>query len=197
MLVGKRCRRRARLHGLPSPVHQIDGVFAPGQEHHGLRHLQATAHHMVGEHPPAQLGVRRRGVLAHRERGVEQQHALRGPRCQIPALGHRASQVGGHLLVHVAKAGGQLAASGHGKRQPHGLPRPVIRVLAQDDHLHVRRRGERKRVKDIVLRRIDGLLIPHSLHLRQQLLRGFAHLVGRGIKPRAHVLVRAHGTSFL
>ena len=81
--------------------------------------------------------MRRRLVRAHGQHGVEQQHALFGPAVEIARSGNGRARIVVHLLEYVDQRGRERHAVADRKAQSVGLPRPVIRVLSDDDHFQI------------------------------------------------------------
>jgi hypothetical protein len=164
----RRAQRRQRRgvvgtqHQVP-PVRRNDGALAlrmraPEHEHHRARPFGHVADDGVGQYLPALARVAGGLALFHRERGVEQQHAVRAHLHQTAAGlrkgGRRRAQVALQFLEDVAQRGRQRHAGRHRKRQPLGLAPAVVGVLPQDDHAHLVGRREFQRAQRA--RRKDG-----------------------------------------
>ncbi|MNM89882.1 hypothetical protein D3C81_1021240 [compost metagenome] len=97
---------------------------------------------MVGEAFPAPALMRAGLALFHGQHRVEQQHALLRPGNQIPVVRTRNAQVGFDLFIDVEQRWRHRHARRHRETQAMRLALAVIRVLAQDHHLHLlERRG--------------------------------------------------------
>lgn len=185
------CRSCPRgSHGL---FHHLDGVGSPGKKHDGLGELAAAPDDVIRERLPAELAVGVCGVLAHREGGVEQKDSLPGPVAEVACRRLRASEVCHKLLVDVAQAGWELLVSVDREGESHRLPRPVVGVLPQDDDAHVAGGGPCQRVEDVLLGRVDDLLVAHPLHLMEQPFGRARDVLGRIAQPGVNVLVLVHG----
>ncbi len=91
----------------------------------------------------------------HAQAAVEQENALPRPGGQIAAFWRRHTAVCLQLRQDIAQRRRQLHARLHGKGQPVGLPRLVIRVLPQDHDPHRLRRCEPEGGEQRLPRRID------------------------------------------
>ena len=103
---------------------------------------------------------------AHGERGVEQQYALPGPTGQVSVRGHRLAKVIVNLLEDIDERGRHHDAFRHREAQPHGLARLMVRILADDDNLHLIKRREVESIEDKVSGRIARtilILLPHGI----------------------------------
>ena len=165
-------------------------VVAPAP---GLGELAAAPDDVVRERLPAELAVGVCGVLAHREGGVEQKDPLPGPVAEVARRRRFASEVCHKLLVDIAQAWRKPLVPVDREGEAHRLSRAVVGVLPKDDRAHVLGRGPGQRVQDVLLGRVDDLLVAHLLDLLQQLL-GRARDVLRGIaQPGVHVAIHFHG----
>ena len=142
------------------------GMAAPEHENHRARILghDPPGHHMddgVGQGLPAQPGVGPGPAQLRGQHGIEQQHALARPAPEVSggvaALCGILPKVPGDLLEDIAQRGRRGHPVGHGKGQPVGLSRAVVRVLSQDDHAHGLGRGQLQGVKDLTARRAQGV----------------------------------------
>ena len=74
----------------------------------------------------------------HRQRGIEQQCALCRPMLQIAVMGGQGNtEVIRYLLKNIYQRGRRRNTLLHGERKPVRLTRPVVRVLAEDNHFYV------------------------------------------------------------
>lgn len=90
---------------------------------------------------PALSAVGAGGTLPDAEDPVEQQDALPGPGAQVAVDACREPEIGLKLPVNVdqtARNGARAAV--HRERQPDGMPRRGVRILAHDQHPHARQR---------------------------------------------------------
>ena len=142
----------------------LPGRRPPQDEHHGLGFGIDGGNDTVGEALPTLTLMRGRLMGAHRERGVQQQHALAGPRFQIAMLGCRDTEIGSQFLVDVDQRRGRSHPPTHTEAQAVRLPRSVVGVLSQDEYAHVRIRGEMQRRKHLVLGRIHRMHCPLAGH---------------------------------
>jgi uracil-DNA glycosylase len=97
------------------------------------------------------------------QRIVEQQHALPRPVLEVAVHAPRHPEVALELLVDVDQRRRHLHPVGHREAQPVRLPRPVVRVLPEDDDLDLIERGQLERAQPLAARRVDrppvGLLL--------------------------------------
>ena len=103
---------------------------------------------------------------AHRERRVEQQHALARPRLEVAVVGHvrrRGRRASSRWML--TSDGGIGHARAHREAQAVGLARAVVRVLAEDQHPRRRVRREVERGEHLVVGRVHG--VPASLRRRR------------------------------
>lgn len=100
------------------------------------------ADHGISELLPAASSMRCRLMSAHRQTGIQQEHALFGPAREIAMLGRgsKGGNVSGELLVDVEETGWEGTHGGwHRKAQPHGLSIIVVGILTDDDHFDLRK----------------------------------------------------------
>ena len=107
-------------------VVSISGFFlradaAPQDEHDPLGLGVDGADHLVGERLPPLALVRGGLPGAHRERGVEQQHALTRPRLEVAVVGRLDAEVGAELGVDVGERRRDADPALHREAQPVGL----------------------------------------------------------------------------
>src|SRR3546814_15683565 len=100
---------------------------------------------MVGEAFPAFALMRTGQPGLYREHRVEQQHALPCPWQQAAVVGRRDAQIALNLGKDIAQRGRYRHSRWYRKAQSVRLPRPVVRVLTEDNHLH-RVKRDRKSV---------------------------------------------------
>ena len=136
----------------------------------------------IGKEAPAQLLVTVCHVGSNRERSIKQQYTLFGPACQVSIGRHRLAKVIVNLLKNIDERRGHHHTFRHGETQSHGLTRLVIRILTDDDNLHLVKRREVESIEDKMSGRIarpmliflsDGigkLLEIRSLKLRLKIL---------------------------
>lgn len=166
---------------------------SPGEKHDGLGELAAALDDVVRERLPAELAVGVCGVLAHREGGVEQKDPLPGPVAEVARRRRVASEVCHKLLVDVAQAWRKPLVPVDREGEAHRLSRAVVGVLPKDDRAHVLGRGPGQRVQDVLLGRVDDLLVAHLLDLLQQLLGRARDVLGGIAQPGVHVAIHFHG----
>ena len=90
----------------------------------------------------------------HGERGVEQQHALFSPACEVAAFGHGCAEVLLYLLEDVLQRRRERHTVVHGEAESLCLSLLMVRILPNDDHLHLVEGTEVEGVEDEVARRI-------------------------------------------
>ena len=105
---------------------------SPEDEHDPLGLGVDSPDHLIGEGLPALVVVGGGLPGTHRERGVEQQDALAGPRLEVAVVGRLDAQIGTQLGVDVGERGRDPDATLHREAQPVGLARAVVRILAED-----------------------------------------------------------------
>ena len=135
-----------------------DGVVAPKDEDEVLALLRQGADGGVGELFPAVARVRGGLSGAHCQRGIEEQHPFPSPFLEIARARHGHAEVVVQLLEDILQAGRERHTVGHREREAVGLSRAVVRVLTQDDHLHLVERREVEGVEDQGTRGIYGIL---------------------------------------
>ena len=102
----------------------------------------------VSEHVPTQFRMAARSAFLDGQAGVKQQHAALRPGQQRTRSGRRQTQVAAQFLEDVAQAGRNGHTGRDRERQAVGLPRPVVRVLAQDQHPGLRQWRQLHRTED-------------------------------------------------
>lgn len=118
------------------------GIAAPEHKHQMLALAVEAADDGVGKRfPPAAL-MRTGTVGLHRQGGVEQQHALLGPAAQTAALGSGPPEVVLDFLENILQRRGLRHAVGHRETEALGLPRLMVGVLPDDDHLDAAERAQ-------------------------------------------------------
>ena len=143
-------------------------ICAPQNEDHE-RFVVHRANDFVGERLPASSLVRRRLAGAHGERGVEQQHSAAGPRLQVAVPWWLHTEIVAQLFEDVGERRRHRDAVLHREAQAVRLPGPVVRILPENQHLHVGIRSTVQRGKDLIVRRIHGVLLALVAHERLQL----------------------------
>ena len=87
-------------------------------------------------------------VALHGQHRVQQKDALLGPLRQITVSGRCDAQAVFDLFVNVAQAGRQGDVARHAEAEPHGLPRVVVGILSENNHLHLVDRCSIVRIED-------------------------------------------------
>ena len=153
------------VHGLEHEVLPLvyerclaSGVAAPEDEYEVLAVGAEGLYRGVGELFPSFALVAGSLVCPHGERGVEQQHSLLGPARQIACRGDWCAQVELYLLENVLQGGRERHSVAYGEAEPVGLARLVVRVLADDYHLHVVERTEVEGVEYLAAWRETGVV---------------------------------------
>lgn len=94
----------------------------------------------------------------HGERRIKEEHTLPRPRLEIAVGRDRASaEIAHNLFINILQRGWHCHLFWHGEAEAVGLPRAVIRILAQDDHLYLVEGAELEGVKDEFRRRVDSV----------------------------------------
>ena len=112
----------------------------------------------IGELFPAVVRVRSSLPCPYRQRGIEQQHALTCPLLKIARARDGHADVVVQLLEDVLQTRWERNAIGHRKREAMRLSRAMIRVLAENDHLHLIERRKVERIENQWPRRKNGIL---------------------------------------
>ena len=105
---------------------------------------------LVGERLPSLALVRGGLPGPHGQRGVEQQHALACPALEVAVRRDGRRRGRRQLLVDVDQRRRDAHPALHREAQPVGLPRAVVRILAEDHHLGVGVRREVQRGEHLV-----------------------------------------------
>ena len=113
-----------------SPQHIDDMVTLRGKRMNGC----------IGECLPSQRGMAVGKMCPHRECGIEQQHPLLRPSGKVSRLGNRTAQGIVYLLEDVLQRRRERHPVLHREAQSMRLSRLMIRVLADDYHLHLLKR---------------------------------------------------------
>ena len=138
----------------------------------------------IGERLPAPVLVRAGLMGADSQRRVEQQYALVCPAQQVAARGHRLAEVALDFLEDIQKRRRVRHTVLHREAESMRLPRFVIRVLPEDDDLHLVERTVGKGVEDIRSRRIDRLrlvFLPDEIRQSHEIV--LFELVGKSGLP--------------
>ena len=165
-------RKRRGVYGLQNAVARGVGngplalrVAAPEHVDDALPALVDGLHDGVGEGLPAVARMRGGLVLAYGEHRVEQQHPLLGPAVKVAARGVGRPRVVAHLLEDVLQRRREGDAVAHREAEPVGLPRTVVGVLPDDDHLEPLEGALVEGAEDVAAARIDasrGVLLAHE-----------------------------------
>ena len=140
---------------------------------------------------------------AHRQHAVQQAHALLAPRRQVARRRSGNAHVLAQLAENVDERLGQRHARVHRKRQPHCMPRCRIRVLPDNQNLHLVERvcegAENVRARrQVSVPRLDfggqhcAQLVDATLHRSQSPSPARINQLGQ----RARI-VFTHGTSLM
>lgn len=99
-------------------------------------------------------------VCTHGERGVEQQNPLVCPACEVALCGRYGSaKVAIDLFDDIHQRWGHFYALWHRETQSVGLSGFMVRVLPQDDHLHLVERSVVEGSKDATPGRVTDMLL--------------------------------------
>lgn len=96
----------------------LAGLGAPEQEHHGLVLPVQFPEHRIGELLPAQVLMGQGLMGPDGENGIEQQHALPGPVCEIAGAVHGLLQFIGQFRIHIGQGRRDFSVSGTEKANP-------------------------------------------------------------------------------
>ena len=93
-------------------------------------------------------------MSADRQNRIEHHNALLRPLDQITVVRDVTPEIIVKLLVDIYEGRRDLNSRLHGKRESVSLPRLVVRVLSQNDHLHLIQRCKMEGIKNVPCRRI-------------------------------------------
>ena len=93
-------------------------------------------------------------MSADRQNRIEHHDALLRPLDQITVVRDVTPEIIMKLLVDIYKGRGDLNSRLHGKREPVSLSRLMIRILPENNHLHLVQRRKMKGIENIPCRRI-------------------------------------------
>ena len=166
MVVAKETVVGAERRGVGGAEHAVtrgvdDGTLllrigSPEDEYEVVALLAEDADDSIGEHLPAAALMRTRIVGLHGERGVEEQHALVGPTGEVAVGRQGLAEVGLNLLEDVDQRGRHRHTRSHREAHAVGLPRLVVGVLTDDDHLDLMEGTMVEGVENLPRRGIDG-----------------------------------------
>ena len=111
----------------------------------------------IGESLPSLALMRSGAPVLNGQSAVQQQDALPRPAFQIAMPGMRYAQITGQFLIDVLQGWWRGHARSHRKAEPMRLPRPVIGVLTQNDHLYLFKRRQIKCPKYLSTRGVYAL----------------------------------------
>ncbi len=150
------------------------GEPPPKQEDEALVAGRKCADDGIGKTLPAMSLVRARLIGAHRKGGVEQEYALLRPTREVAVARPDDAHVALQFSEYVLERGRWWYAGRYRKAKTMCLPRPMVRVLAQDHHTYgIERRGVEGR-EDLPCRWVHDVLLP----LRDQEVAQFGEVVG-------------------
>ena len=133
------------------------GVAAPENEGDRLLPRVQRLDDAVRERLPPLPLVRVRLPAAHGQHRVEEQHALLRPRSQVAVVRNRRADVVPQFFENILQRRRCRHPRLHREAEAVRLPRPVIRVLPEDDDLHCLVRRRMQRIENIVRSRVDRL----------------------------------------
>ena len=140
-------------------------IGAPKHKDHVVLLVGDLLDHTIGELLPPFVLVRTRLPFPHAQRGIEQEDALVGPSGKVAGLRERDMKVPLNLLEDIDERRRKLHPVIHGETEPVRLSVPMVRVLTDDDHLHLVERALVESVENQRSRRITRralVLLPHE-----------------------------------
>lgn len=135
------------------------GITAPEHIHQVLTMLRQRLNSGIGKLLPPQLRMTVGLMGTHRERSIEQQHALLSPTGEIARCGDRRTKVGLYLFKDILQRGRKLNAVLHRETQSMGLSWLVIGILTDNHHLYLVKRTEVEGIENQLAWRIAGILL--------------------------------------
>ena len=175
-------------------------MAAPQHEHARVGLCRDGGDHGVGDGFPAFALMRGGLAVLHRQRGVEQQHALPCPMAQVAVGGAGQAQIGFEFLVDIDQTGRHFHPRLDRERQAMRLPRAVIGVLTQNHDFHRIQRGQLQRGQPRACRGVNGLaagfLRPQERAQRLRFGCG-QHRGQRGLPAGGNRIIAGHRHRFL
>ncbi len=134
------------------------GIAAPEQKDDRLLMLVQLFDYMVGEGRPAEVFMAVRLPTAYGQSRVQHEHTALRPLGERAVLGRYNAEITLQLLEDVLQARRRLNTRLNREAKSVRLAGTVIRVLSENDGLDLGIRRVPQSVKDVLCRRIDGLL---------------------------------------
>ena len=128
---------------------------APQEEYHRLFALIEMRNDTIGKFFPADALMRVRLIFAHRQDCIEKKHTLLSPMPETTVIRHFAAEIALKLLEDIDERRRWFYARLDRKTQSVCLTRAVIRVLSQDNDLHLIVRRIMHRIENIIHIGID------------------------------------------
>ena len=141
-------------------------IATPEDEHHVLLFGGYVLDDGVGKLFPSPSLMAPCLMRAHGEGAVEQQHALLCPAPQAAALRYGTPQVAVDFLEDVLERRGKRHTVCHGEAEALSLPRLMVGVLPEDDHLELFKRAEVEGIEYLSRRGIacsGAVLLAHKV----------------------------------
>lgn len=109
--------------------------------------------HGIGKRLPSPALMASGCMGTHRERGIQQQHPLFGPSSEVSRSRDRPSQILFYLPENILQRRWKRHAVVHREAESVSLPILMIRVLTNNDHLHLIKRTQIKSIENQSTRR--------------------------------------------
>lgn len=135
----------------------LSGVTSPQQEYQPFKFLAKPGDHRICKSLPPFVLVAPGLVSTHRKGGVEQQDTLSGPALQVAAARVRRPGIPFYFAENIDEGRRVRQAFTHRKTKAMCLPRPVIRVLANQYHLDFAGKAMRKCSENLAPAGITGV----------------------------------------
>lgn len=152
----ERTGMRTAQHQVPTLVDErcLAACWCTPQEEHEMVAARAEqADDFVGERLPTLPTMAEGLMLSHGEAGVEQEHPLPGPACQVATHGDGGTRLGLYLLKDITQGRRKFHAIIDTETQSMSLTYPMIGILTQDDHLDLIEGSAVESIKDELARR--------------------------------------------
>ena len=148
------------------------GIPAPEDEDQMVTMMVQRLYGCIGKLLPTLTLMACRLMGSDGQRGIEQEHTLLCPSRKIAGEGHRLAQVQFYLLEDIDQRRGKSDTIVDGEAKTMSLSRFVIRVLTDNNHLHLMERAEVESIEYQFSRRITrslGILLTHEVGELQEI----------------------------
>ena len=159
-MIGRQWRRMGRSqYQMAATVYKrpfLLGISPPKYKDQMFASLGQRLDGGIGKLLPSLTLMRPGLVGTYRQCGIEQQHTLFSPTGQIATRRHRYPQIIMYFFKNILQGRRKGDSVIDRKTQTMRLPRPVIRVLSDNDHLRLVIRTEVESIKNQLSRRITS-----------------------------------------